>query len=46
MAPEMIRGEEYTQAVDYWAFGVLIYEALVGKLPFGIHEEKSIDDVY
>jgi len=30
MAPEMIRGEEYSFGVDFWALGVLIYEALSG----------------
>lgn len=34
MAPEVLRGEEATSAADVYAFGVLIYEVLVGRLPF------------
>ena len=30
MAPEMIRGEAYSCGIDFWALGVLVYEALVG----------------
>lgn len=34
IAPEQIEGREITPAVDIYALGVLIYEALTGKLPF------------
>lgn len=38
LAPEIImepvNGCGYTKAVDYWSFGVLIYEMLVGEPPF------------
>jgi len=34
MAPEMITGQGYTYYVDYWAFGILIYDILIGKTPF------------
>ena len=33
-APEMLRKETYNQTVDYYLLGVLLYEMLVGKLPF------------
>jgi serine/threonine protein kinase len=31
MAPEILMEQEYTRAVDWWAFGVLIYEMLLGQ---------------
>ncbi|XP_041431229.1 serine/threonine-protein kinase N3-like [Xenopus laevis] len=37
MAPEIVKEEEYTRAVDWWALGVIVYEMLLGtvgkKLP-------------
>lgn len=34
LAPEMLRKEGHNQTVDYYLLGVLLYEMLVGKLPF------------
>src|SRR5947209_122563 len=34
MAPEILRGETGTYQSDIWAFGVLLYEAVAGRLPF------------
>ena len=34
LAPEVIKGQGYTKAVDWWALGVLIYEMLAGFSPF------------
>ena len=34
LAPEVIRNTGHGTAVDWWAFGILIYEFLVGQPPF------------
>lgn len=34
LAPEIIRGEGHGSAVDWWTFGIFLYELLFGKTPF------------
>ncbi|XP_025825268.1 serine/threonine-protein kinase AGC1-5-like [Panicum hallii] len=34
LAPEIIRGEGHGSAVDWWTFGVFLYELLHGATPF------------
>ncbi|OMJ93134.1 hypothetical protein SteCoe_3952 [Stentor coeruleus] len=38
MAPEVITGHGYSLSADYWSLGVLSYEFLYGKVPFGDEE--------
>lgn len=44
MAPEILREQRYGRAVDWWAFGVLIYEMLLGQSPFRGDDEDEIFD--
>lgn len=34
IAPEVIKGNGHTSAVDWWTLGILIYEMLYGTTPF------------
>ncbi|KAG0476748.1 hypothetical protein HPP92_013120 [Vanilla planifolia] len=41
LAPEIIRGEGHGSAVDWWTFGVFLYELLFGKTPFKGAENRA-----
>lgn len=43
MAPEIISGKQYDRAVDWWAFGVLMFQMLLCQSPFKGDDE---DDVF
>ncbi|XP_076041112.1 AKT serine/threonine protein kinase [Oratosquilla oratoria] len=34
LAPEVLVENDYGQAVDWWGYGVCLYEMMVGRLPF------------
>lgn len=42
LAPEIIQLKPYNKSVDWWAFGVLLYEFVVGQSPFSIHNRDVI----
>lgn len=51
LAPEIIRRDLYTFSVDWWSYGVLVYEMLTGNSPFhgdpveNLYESIQNDDV-
>ncbi|KAH3683774.1 hypothetical protein WICPIJ_005249 [Wickerhamomyces pijperi] len=42
MAPEILKEQSYSRAVDWWAYGVLLYQMLLGKSPFRGEDEDEI----
>ena len=42
MAPEMVKGDSYGKAVDWWAMGALLFEMVVGKPPFYNKSQKKL----
>jgi len=41
---QILLEQRYDRAVDWWAFGVLIYEMLLGQSPFRGEDEDEIFD--
>ncbi len=42
--PQILLEQRYGRAVDWWAFGVLTYEMLLGQSPFRGEDEDEIFD--
>ncbi|ODV85552.1 hypothetical protein CANARDRAFT_176000 [[Candida] arabinofermentans NRRL YB-2248] len=42
MAPEILKEQGYDKAVDWWAFGVLLYQMLLTKSPFKGEDEDEV----
>lgn len=44
LAPEILLDNPYDKAVDYWGLGILLYEMLECRSPFGGEDEDEIYD--
>ncbi|XP_002731384.1 calcium-dependent protein kinase C-like [Saccoglossus kowalevskii] len=42
IAPEIVAYQPYSKSVDWWAYGVLIYEMLAGQPPFDGEDEDEL----
>uniref|UniRef100_A0A7N8Y7Z0 Protein kinase C n=1 Tax=Mastacembelus armatus TaxID=205130 RepID=A0A7N8Y7Z0_9TELE len=42
IAPEILLGQKYSSSVDWWSFGVLLYEMLIGQSPFHGRDEEEL----
>lgn len=42
LAPEIVQLRPYNKSVDWWAFGILVYEFVAGRSPFAIHNRDVI----
>ncbi|KNC47363.1 AGC/AKT protein kinase [Thecamonas trahens ATCC 50062] len=42
LAPEVVLGEAYGQAVDIWGLGVVMYQMITGELPFPASDRNEL----
>ena len=45
MSPEAFTGNNITKVSDWWSYGILIFQTLIGSPPFvgnGFHEIKNL----
>ncbi|GKB58949.1 serine/threonine-protein kinase D6PKL2-like protein [Tanacetum coccineum] len=46
LAPEIIKGDGHGSAVDWWPFGIFLYELLYGRTPFkGLGNDETLANV-
>ncbi|GAB4824733.1 hypothetical protein Ancab_007598 [Ancistrocladus abbreviatus] len=46
LAPEIVKGEGHGSAVDWWTYGIFLYELIYGKTPFkGSSNEETLSNV-
>lgn len=44
MAPEALKGQEYSQKADLWSLGVVLYESLTGNFPWKSSSISSLSE--
>jgi serine/threonine protein kinase len=40
-----VKGEQYDDKIDLWNVGMMVYECLLGKIPFRIYSELDLDKI-
>lgn len=43
-APEVLKGESYSYPADWWSFGIMMYDMLIGSTPFNGKTKTDIFD--
>ena len=46
IAPEIFKRKPYNKSIDWFSFGVVLYEMLTGQLPFNIKNEEFDENKY
>mmetsp|Transcript_157880 Transcript_157880/g.290938 ORF Transcript_157880/g.290938 Transcript_157880/m.290938 type:complete len:1002 (+) Transcript_157880:102-3107(+) len=44
VAPEVVKGHGYGREVDIWSLGIMLYELVCGKVPFG-EDASGMDEI-
>lgn len=42
-APEVLIGDSYTKAINYWSLGIMVYQFLYGTFPFDVSSKDPIE---
>ena len=42
VAPEVLKNRGYTKAVDWWSYGIILYEMLCGITPFAAKTAQAV----
>jgi serine/threonine protein kinase len=45
LSPEMVRKQYYGKSVDVWAVGLVVYELLVGRVPFSVWNQEDMSEI-
>ena len=43
MAPEVVSGQGYNFKADIWSAGIILYEFVIGRVPFGDDQEDPYE---
>lgn len=43
IAPEIVQNKGYGQSVDWWSYGILIYELCAGYSPFSVGDPEQME---
>ncbi len=46
IAPEIIKGKSYNKSVDWFSFGIVLYELITGELPFTLRNAKFDERIF